>query len=220
MGQKVNPIGFRIGVTKKHLTNWYASTKDMPAMLTEDRTVRDYLFNRLENASVSKIEIQKTKSVIEISIFTARPGIVIGRKGSEVEKLKSEIQRVIGKKNIKLNIIEIKVPETDATLVGRNIAAMLEKRMPFRRVMKKTVYNTMRMGAKGIKIRLAGRLGGAEMARQEIISEGKVPLQTLRSDIDYALVLAKTIWGVIGVKVWIYKGEVKKNFNAPTKTGK
>lgn len=219
MGQKVNPIGFRIGVTKKHLTNWYSSSKDMPAMLTEDRIVRDYLFKRLENASVSKIEIQKTKSVFEISIFTARPGIVIGRKGNEVEKLKSELQTVIGKKNIKLNIIEIKVPETDATLVGRNIAAMLEKRMPFRRVMKKTVYNTMRMGAKGIKIRLAGRLGGAEMARQEIISEGKVPLQTLRSDIDYALVLAKTIWGVIGVKVWIYKGEVKKNLFAP-KSGK
>ncbi len=215
MGQKVNPIGFRIGVTKKHLTNWYASTKDMPAMLTEDRVIRDYLFNRLANASVSKIEIQKTKSVVEVSIFTARPGIVIGRKGSEVEKLKSELQQVIGKKNVKLNIVEVKVPEIDATLVGRNIAAMIEKRMPFRRVMKKTVYNTMRMGAKGIKIRLAGRLGGAEMARQEIISEGKVPLQTLRSDIDYALVLAKTIWGVIGVKVWIYKGEVKKNFNAP-----
>jgi len=219
LGQKVNPIGFRIGVTKKHLTNWYSSTKEMPAMLTEDRVIRDYLFHRLENASVSKIEIQKTKSVIEISIFTARPGIVIGRKGSEVEKLKSELQKVIEKKNIKLNIVEIKVPEIDATLVGRNIAAMLEKRMPFRRVMKKTVYNTMRMGAKGIKIRLAGRLGGAEMARQEIISEGKVPLQTLRSDIDYALVLAKTIWGVIGVKVWIYKGEVKKNFNVP-KSGK
>ena len=219
MGQKVNPIGFRIGVTKKHLTNWYSSTKEMPAMLTEDRVIRAYLFSRLENASVSKIEIQKTKSVIEISIFTARPGIVIGRKGSEVEKLKSELQKVVGKKNIKLNIVEIKVPEIDATLVGRNIAAMLEKRMPFRRVMKKTVYNTMRMGAKGVKIRLAGRLGGAEMARQEIISEGKVPLQTLRSDIDYALVLAKTIWGVIGVKVWIYKGEVKKNFNAP-KSGK
>ncbi len=215
MGQKVNPIGFRTGVTKKHLTNWYSSKKEMPAMLSEDRTIREYLFNRLANASVSKIEIEKTQSVVSVTIFTARPGIVIGRKGTEVEKIKSELEQVTGKKNIKLNIVEIKVPEIDAQLVGVNVAAMIEKRMPFRRVMKKTVYNTMRMGAQGIKIRLAGRLGGAEMARQEVISEGKVPLQTLRSDIDYALVLAKTIWGVIGVKVWIYKGEVKKNFNAP-----
>ncbi len=209
MGQKVHPIGFRVGVTKPHFSRWYAEKKDIPTLLEEDRIIRDYINKRFEKAAISRIYIDKTNSRIDIYIHTARPGVIIGKKGAEVDKLKSELKRLINTdKEIRVNIREIKVPELDAVLVGKTIAAMIEKRMPFRKVIKRAVYNTMKAGAKGIKIRISGRLNGADMARAETIMEGRVPLQTLRADIDYALVEAFTIWGVIGIKVWIYKGDI------------
>lgn len=215
MGQKVHPIGFRLGFIKKWDSRWFAE-KDYPQLLIEDLKIREYLKKNLSHAGVSKIEIERAASKVKkgkITIFTARPGIIIGKKGSEVEGLKKELQKMT-QKEILINIQEVKRAELDAQLVAENVALQLERRVGFRRAMKKAVSTAMKLGAKGIKIAVAGRLGGAEMARREWYREGRVPLHTLRADIDYGFAEAKTTYGVIGVKVWIFKGEV-----FPTKEG-
>lgn len=206
MGQKTNPIGFRLGVIRGWDSNWF-DEREFAKKLGEDLMLRRYINKRLQNAGISAIHIERTSQRITLSINTARPGIVIGRKGAEVDKLKEELQKLT-KKEIQLNINEIKRPELDAQLVAESIARQLEAKMSFRRVMKKTVMSTMRMGAEGVRVACSGRLGGAEMARRESYKDGRIPLHTLRADIDYAKSTARTQYGAIGVKVWICKGEV------------
>ncbi|MFQ5636959.1 MAG: 30S ribosomal protein S3 [bacterium] len=206
MGQKTHPVGLRLGIIRQWESNWY-DEREFPAKLKEDLMLRKYIRQRLQNAGISSIQIERTPQRITLTIHTARPGIVIGRKGAEVDKLKEELQRLT-KKDIQLNINEIKKPELDAYLVGENVARQLEAKISFRRVMKKAVMATMRMGAEGVRISCSGRLGGAEMARREYYKDGRIPLHTLRADIDYAKITAKTQHGAIGVKVWICKGEV------------
>ncbi len=206
MGQKTHPIGLRLGIIKNWDSNWY-DERGFAAKLNEDLMLRKYINRRLQNAAVSSVQIDRTPQKITLTINTARPGIVIGRKGSEVDKLKEEIQR-LSDKDVQLNINEVKKPELDANLVAENIANQLIAKIPFRRAMKKAVMSTMRMGAEGVKITCSGRLGGAEMARRENYKDGRIPLHTLRADIDYARVTAQTPYGAIGVKVWICKGEV------------
>ena len=206
MGQKTNPIGLRLGINKTWDSRWFSIPK-YAELLQEDLVIRNYIKNRLQRAGVSKVEIQRAPKRITIDIHTARPGIVIGRRGIEVERLKEELQHLTGKE-IYINIQEIKRPELDANLVAESVARQLEQRVSFRRALKKAVASTMRMGAQGVRIACAGRLGGAEMARKEQYHEGRVPLHTLRADIDFARVTAKTTYGCIGVKVWICKGEV------------
>jgi len=206
LGQKTNPTGLRLGINKTWESRWFATNK-YSELLQEDLTIRNYIRSRLERAGVSRIEIQRAPKRVTIDIYTARPGIVIGRKGIEVERLKEELQHLTGKE-IYINIQEIKRPELDAYLVAEGVARQLEQRVSFRRAIKKTVASTMRMGAEGIRICCSGRLGGAEMARRAQYHEGRVPLHTLRADIDFARVTAKTTYGTIGVKVWICKGEV------------
>ncbi|HIB58722.1 MAG TPA: 30S ribosomal protein S3 [Candidatus Marinimicrobia bacterium] len=206
MGQKTHPIGFRLGINKPWSSNWFA-TKEFPVFLAEDIRVRKYISKRLPNAGVSRVDIDRTSKNLTITINTARPGIVIGKGGEEVDRLKEELTRLTGQK-IQVNILEIKRPELDAKLVGENIAHQLIRKIAYRRAVKKSIQSTMRMGAEGIKIRVAGRLGGAEIARAETSREGKVPLHTLRSDIDFAITEARTTYGIIGIKVWIYKGEI------------
>lgn len=206
MGQKTNPIGLRLGIIKSWNSNWF-DERSFAEKLQEDLMLRDYIRNRLQRAGVSKIEIERTPKKVTLNIKTARPGIVIGRKGAEVDKLKEELKKVTAK-DIQLNIEEIKRPELDAYLVADNISRQLEAKISFRRAMKKAIISTMRMGAEGIRIRCAGRLGGAEMARSEEYKEGRIPLHTLRADIDYAQVTSFTTYGCIGVKVWICTGEV------------
>ncbi|MEA1986604.1 MAG: 30S ribosomal protein S3 [Candidatus Marinimicrobia bacterium] len=205
MGQKTHPYGFRLGVTKTWKSNWF-DERNFAAKISEDSMLRKYIKQRLRDASISKIEIQRTSKLITLEISTARPGLVIGSKGKEVDKLREEIKKLT-QLNVQVNVVEIKRPELDAYIVGENIANQLKKKMSFRRVMKQSIQSTMRMGADGIKIRLAGRLGGAEMARVENAHEGKVPLHTLRANIDYASVTSFTSYGCIGVKVWICNGE-------------
>ena len=205
MGQKVNPVGLRLGINRTWDSNWF-DERSFAVKLEEDLTIRKYVRARLEHAGISKIEIERTAKKITLTIYTARPGIVIGRKGAEVDKLKIELQRITNK-DVQLNIEEIKRPELDAYLVGRNVATQLESKISFRRAMKKAIMSARRMGAEGVKIACAGRLGGAEMARTEQYKEGRIPLHTLRADIDYACTTAKTTYGIIGVKVWICKGE-------------
>lgn len=207
MGQKVNPKGFRIGVIRDWDSRWYANNKDFKNFLYEDYQMRKYVKEKLYASGVSKIDIERTGGRVRINVFTAKPGIVIGRGGQEVEVLRQELEKMSSKK-VSVNITEIKRPELDAQLVAESIASSLEKRIAFRRAMKQTVGRTMRMGAGGIKIMCAGRLAGAEIARTEWYAEGKVPLHTLRADIDYGFAEANTAYGKIGVKVWIYKGEV------------
>ncbi|MBO7667221.1 MAG: 30S ribosomal protein S3 [Firmicutes bacterium] len=207
MGQKVNPKGFRIGVIRDWDSRWYANNKDFKNYLYEDYQVRKYVKEKLYSSGVSKVDIERTGGRVKINVFTAKPGIVIGRGGQEVEVLRQELENMTGKK-VSVNITEIKRPELDAQLVAESVAASLEKRIAFRRAMKQTVGRTMRMGAGGIKIMCAGRLAGAEIARTEWYAEGKVPLHTLRADIDYGFAEANTAYGKIGIKVWIYKGEV------------
>ncbi len=210
MGQKTHPIGFRLGVIKQWNSRWYAE-KNFADLLYEDMVLRRYLRKRLGHASLSNVGIERTVREVTINLFTARPGVVIGKKGEEVERLKGELQHLTGKE-IYINIREIKRPEVDAQLVAENIARQLEKRVAFRRAMKKSVASAMRLGALGIKITCAGRLGGAEIARTEKTRDGRIPLQTLRADIDYAIARAETTYGTIGIKVWIFKGEIlKKN---------
>ncbi len=206
MGQKTHPIGFRLGIIKGWNSNWYAEDK-FADFLHEDTVIRRYLFKRFEHASLSKVTIERTSKKVIVNIHTARPGIVIGKRGEEVERLKGELQYLTGK-TVFINIREIKRPEIDSKLVAENIARQLEKRVAFRRAMKKAIQSAMRLGVEGIRIYVSGRLGGAEIARDEKYLEGRVPLHTLRADIDYATATARTVYGVIGVKVWIMNGEI------------
>ena len=205
MGQKVNPIGNRLGIIKGWDSNWYGG-KDFSGKLVEDTRIREYLNARLAKASLSKIIIERTLKLITVTVNTARPGIIIGKGGQEVDKLKEELKKIT-KKEVQINIFEVKRPELDANIVGNNIARQLEGKISYRRAIKMSIASTMRMGAEGIKIMISGRLGGAELARTEQYKEGKVPLHTLRAIIDYGEATSNTVSGTIGVKVWIYKGE-------------
>ena len=207
MGQKVNPTGMRLGIVKDHTSIWYASGPAYAEKLHIDLAVRDYIKKRLAPASVSRVESERPAQTARITIHAARPGIVIGKKGEDVEKLRKDIAKMM-KVPVHINIEEIRKPETDAYLVALNVAQQLERRVQFRRAMKRVMQNAMRLGAEGIKVRVAGRLGGAEIARSESYLEGRVPLHTLRADIDYATAEALTTYGILGVKVWIFKGEV------------
>ncbi|MEE2735341.1 MAG: 30S ribosomal protein S3 [Pseudomonadota bacterium] len=207
MGQKVNPTGIRLGIVKGHTSIWYASGPTYRSNLHEDLKVREYIQKKLAQASVSRIEIARPAQTARITIHTARPGIVIGKKGEDIERLRVEVSQIMGVP-VHINIEEIKKPELDAYLVANNVAQQLERRVMFRRAMKRVQQNAMRLGAEGIKVRVAGRLGGAEIARAESYLEGRVPLHTLRADIDYATAEALTTYGILGVKVWIFKGEV------------
>ena len=210
MGQKVHPVGIRLGISADWNSKWYASSSDFPDLLNADIKVREYLKKKLENANVSKIQIERPTRAAVITIHTARPGVVIGKKGADIEKLREEVAKLIGLhiNSVKLNIEEIRKPELDAQLVAESIAQQLERRVMFRRAMKRSIQNTMRMGAEVVKIMVGGRLNGAEIARSECYAEGRVPLHTLRADIDYGFAEALTTYGILGVKVWIYKGEV------------
>jgi small subunit ribosomal protein S3 len=212
MGQKVNPIGIRLGITRDWSSKWYAPTRDFPAYIYSDFLVREFLKKKLAEASVSRIHIERAARKANITIHTARPGIVIGKKGEDIEKLRTQVAKLMKMPtaNVRINIAEIRKPELDAQLVAEGIAQQLEKRVMFRRAMKRAVTNTMRIGALGIKIRAAGRLNGAEIARTEWTREGRIPLHTFRAEIDYGLAEAHTTYGIIGVKVWIFKGEVFK----------
>jgi small subunit ribosomal protein S3 len=206
MGQKTHPIGFRLGISKQWRSKWFAK-KDFPALIKEDALLRKYLKARLGGAAIADITIERKPGKVVVTIHTGRPGVVIGKKGAAVEELKNELQQLTGK-DVGVNVEEIKRPEIEAQLVADNIAAQLAQRISFRRAMKRAVQSAMRMGAEGIKVKCSGRLGGAEIARVEGYHEGRVPLHTLRADIDYATSTAKTTFGTIGVKVWIFKGEI------------
>ncbi len=214
MGQKTNPIGFRLGVSKDWRSKYYAG-RDLPQLLQEDNLLRKYLKARLANAAIADVVIERKPGKVVVTIHTGRPGVVIGKKGAEVDKLRDELAQLTGKE-VGVNVEEIKRPELSAQLVADNIAAQLAQRISFRRAMKKAVQSTMRMGAQGIRVKCGGRLGGAEIARVEGYREGRVPLHTLRADIDFAYGLAKTTYGTIGVKVWIYKGEVANDRRGTT----
>jgi small subunit ribosomal protein S3 len=207
MGQKVHPTGIRLGIVKDWTSRWYANSQDYPVFLLQDLKVRDYIREKLSHASVSRIQINRPASNAHITIHTARPGIVIGKKGEDIDKLKQEISKIMGV-SVQLNVEEIRKPELDARLVAESIAQQLEKRIMYRRAMKRAVSNSMRLGAEGIKINVGGRLNGAEIARGEWYREGRVPLHTLRADIDYGTAEANTTYGIIGIKVWIFKGEI------------
>src|SRR5499426_2846521 len=208
MGQKTNPIGLRVGVNKDWRSKWYSDKRDFGKLLAEDRKIRDTLKKRLESASVPKILIERAATRCRITILTARPGVVIGRKGAEIDKLKEELSKMTGKE-IYVDILEVKHPEIDAQLVAENVALQLERRVSFRRAMKKALQTAKDFGAEGIKIRCAGRLGGAELARVEMYHWGRVPLHTLRANIDYGFAEANTVYGKLGIKCWICKGETK-----------
>jgi len=207
VGQKVHPLGFRLGVIKDWNSRWYANKRDYAELLHEDLEIRRIIKERFYTAGVSKIEIERAANRGKITIYTGRPGMVIGKGGTEVERLRKDLEQLSGKQ-LQINIVEIKTPETDAQLVAENIAFQLEKRISFRRAMRQAQQRALRLGAKGIKVAVSGRLGGAEIARTEWNPEGNVPLHTLRADIDFGFAEAKTTFGQIGVKVWIYKGEV------------
>ena len=214
MGQKTNPIGFRLGIVKPWVSRWFAA-KDMPALLKEDELIRKYLRARLEHAAIAEIHVERKPGKVTVTVHTGRPGVVIGKRGAEVDKLRDELAQLTGKEAA-INVEEIKRPELAAKLVADNIARQLEQRISFRRAMKRAVQSAMRMGAQGIKVRAAGRLGGAEIARTEGYHEGRVPLHTLRADIDYAHGTAKTTYGAIGIKVWIFRGEVVEDVKGRT----
>ncbi|HEU4352103.1 MAG TPA: 30S ribosomal protein S3 [Burkholderiales bacterium] len=215
MGQKINPVGFRLAVNRNWSSRWYANSRSFAPMLAEDIKVRDFLKKKLAHASVGRVLIERPAKDARITIFSARPGVVIGKKGEEIESLKAELRRLMGVQQVHVNIEEIRKPETDAQLIADSIAQQLEKRIMFRRAMKRAMQNAMRLGAQGIKIMSAGRLNGIEIARTEWYREGRVPLHTLRADIDYGLGEAKTNYGVIGIKVWVYKGEVVPKGETP-----
>lgn len=224
MGQKVHPIGIRLGITKDWVSKWYADTGNFPEYVQTDHSIRAFLKKRLADASVSRIQIERPAKKAHITIHTARPGIVIGKKGEDIERVRSEIARMMEMPldDVRINISEIRKPELDAQLVAEGIAQQLERRVMFRRAMKRAVTNTMRLGAQGVKVRVSGRLNGAEIARSEWYREGRVPLHTFRADIDYGLAEARTTYGIIGVKVWIFKGEIldsaEAEADAPEKT--
>ncbi len=203
MGQKVNPIGFRLAVNKDWRSKWFANKQDFPGFLHSDIKIREYLKAKLQFAAVAKIVIERAWNSVRVTLFTARPGLVIGRKGSEIEVMNAEISKMSGGKQVKIDILEIKSPELDAQLIGENVAVQLERRISFRRAMKRAVQTAMEFGALGIRIRVAGRLGGADIARAEWYREGKVPLQTLRTPLDYGFTEAHTVYGRIGIKVWV-----------------
>jgi small subunit ribosomal protein S3 len=207
MGQKVHPTGIRLGIVKKHSSTWYAGSKDYSMKLYQDLTVRDFICKQLEHASVSRVDIERPSDSARITIHTARPGIVIGKKGEDVENLRKDVAKRM-ECPVQINIEEIRKPDLDASLTAQNVAQQLERRVMFRRACKRALQNAMRGGALGIKIQVSGRLGGAEIARTEWYREGRVPLHTLRADIDYAIARANTTYGVIGVKIWIFKGEI------------
>ena len=207
MGQKINPIGLRVGINRTWDSRWFAD-KDYATLLHQDLKLRAYLHKRLFQAGVSRIVIERPAKKARVTIHTARPGVVIGKKGADIEKLRSELSKMTGGSEVSLNIIEIRKPEIDARLIAENIASQLERRVAFRRAMKRAVQSAMRLGALGIRINCGGRLGGAEIARMEWYREGRVPLHTLRADIDYGTATAKTTYGTCGVKVWVFKGEV------------
>ncbi len=207
MGQKVHPTGARVGIIRDWSSKWYADSRNFADYLVEDQKIRKFLKKKLYAAGISKIEIERTAKIIKINLYTAKPGIVIGKGGAGVESVKAEVTKLIGK-DINLNIVEVKNMDTDAQLVAENIAGQLERRISFRRAMKQCMQKAMKAGALGIKTAVSGRLGGADMARTEFYKEGTIPLQTLRADIDYGFAEADTTYGKIGVKVWIYKGEV------------
>ena len=213
MGQKVNPLGFRLGITRTWDSIWYAN-KDYSKNLIEDQKIRKFLKKRLQNSALSKIILERTGEKVRVKLFTARPGIIIGKKGSEIELLKKDLEKLIYRKVV-IDIQEVRRPEADAQLVAENIAQQLVRSVAFRRAMKKSVNSALRFGVKGIKISCSGRLGGAEMSRCELVREGRVPLHTLRADVDYALAEAKTTYGIIGIKVWIFKGEVLSKKDVP-----
>ena len=217
MGQKVHPVGIRLGISADWNAKWYASKKDFPNLLNADIKVREHLHKKLANANVSRIQIERPTGSANITIHTARPGVVIGKKGADIEILRKEVSSIIGLhiNSVKVNIEEIRKPELDAKLVAESIAQQLERRVMFRRAMKRAIQNTMRMGAQGIKIKIGGRLNGAEIARSEMYHEGRVPLHTLRADIDYGTFEALTTYGILGIKVWIYKGEVFDLYKEP-----
>ena len=220
MGQKVNPTGLRIGVIKNWESRWYADKKDFGDTLISDNKLRTYLLKTLAPAGVPKVEIERDSKRVRINIHCAKPGMVIGKGGSEIEKLKATCKKMLGgEKDVYINIIEIKQPDLNAQLVAENIASQLERRISFRRALKQSISRTMRLGAKGIKTQVSGRVGGAEIARSEHYHEGTIPLQTIRADIDYGFAEAKTTYGRIGVKVWIYKGEVLHDNRKPQKEG-
>ncbi len=211
MGQKVNPHGLRVGIIKNWDSKWYANKKNFSELLVEDNKIRTFIKKKLYAAGISKIEIERAANRVKVSIYTAKPGVVIGRGGAGVEELRKEIEKLTGK-SIVLNVEEVKNPDVDAQIVAESIAEALERRVSFRRAMKQAIQRTMRAGALGIKTAVAGRLGGADMARTEGYSEGTIPLQTLRADIDYGFAEADTTYGKLGVKVWLYKGEILPEF--------
>jgi small subunit ribosomal protein S3 len=213
MGQKVNPVGLRIGIIRDWESKWFANKKEYTELLHEDLKIRDFIFSRLKDAAVASVEIERAANRVNVTIHTAKPGMVIGKGGAEVDALRNQLNNITGKR-VHINISEIKTPELNAQLVAQNIAQQLERRVAFRRAMKQAMQRTMRAGAKGIKVQVSGRLAGAEIARTEGYAEGTVPLHTLRADIDYATAEAHTTYGRLGVKVWIYRGEV-----LPTKGG-
>ncbi|MDX1561346.1 MAG: 30S ribosomal protein S3 [Gammaproteobacteria bacterium] len=219
MGQKVHPIGIRLGITKEWSSKWFASTQNFPEYVEQDHRVRTFLQKKLKDASVSRIHIERPATKANITIHTARPGIVIGKKGEDIEKLRAEVCNLLKMplQDVRINISEIRKPELDAQLVAEGIAQQLERRVQFRRAMRRAVTNTMRVGAEGIKVKVSGRLNGAEIARSEWYREGRVPLHTFRADIDYGLAESKTTYGIIGVKVWVFRGEVFESTEAQAK---
>ena len=210
MGQNVNPNGFRLGVSKKQKANWYAKGKDFSNNLIQDLKVRDHLNKKLKNSSISKIELERTADTFIVNIHTARPGIIIGKRGEEIENLKKAVEKIV-KGTCQINIKEVKKPDLDAQILAEGVAQQLEKRVMFRRAMKRTVQSALRQSAKGVRIEVSGRLNGAEIARTEWYREGRVPLHTLRADIDYGTAEALTTYGIIGIKVWVYKGEITED---------
>ena len=216
MGQKVNPIGLRLGITKTWQSNWYAE-KNYAELVQEDVKIQKYIRKNLKNAGIAKVEIERAAKSLRVFVHAARPGIIIGRKGEEAEKVKKSLAKLVSQKDLVLNIKEVRRPETDAQLVADSIAQQLERRVAFRRVMKKTLQNVMRYNVIGCKIMVSGRLNGAEMARTEWVKEGQVPLHTLKADIDYAVCEASTLYGIIGVKVWIFKSDKPAQQQAPRK---
>ena len=210
MGQKVHPTGFRLGVVKKHNANWYAKGKTFKENLIEDLKVRDFLKNKLRFSSVSKVEIDRSAQNFTVSIHTSRPGIIIGKKGEEIENIKRSIEKIVNRP-AQVQIKEVRKPDLDATILAEGIAQQLERRVQFRRAMKRAVQSALRQGAKGVRTEVSGRLGGAEIARTEWYREGRVPLHTLRAEVDYGTAEAATTYGIIGVKVWVYRGEIMED---------
>ncbi|MEN9952529.1 MAG: ribosomal protein [Bacteroidota bacterium] len=215
MGQKTNPIGNRLGIIRGWESNWYGNKKDYATKLIEDNKIRNYLNARINKGGIAKIVIERTLNKLIITIHTSKPGIIIGKGGGEVDRIKEELKKLTGKEDVQINILEIRRPELDANIVGETIAKQIENRINYKRAIKMAIASTLRLGAEGIKIKVSGRIGGAEIARSEEIKQGRVPLHTFRMDIDYASVFAQTVYGKIGIKVWICKGEVlaKRDLN-------